>query len=89
MGFLGLVKGLHVMALDALSANAPRPTPLSRTSRYRRAVPAAERLPIVPATRGLRKNLGGPSSRMPAAFTGTGGVERRRRPSHILGSRTF
>jgi integrase len=25
----------------------------------------AERLPIVPATRGLRKNLGGPSSRMP------------------------
>ena len=37
-----------------------------------------ERLPIVPATRGLRKNLGGPSSRMPvrmylappAAFTG-------------------
>ena len=25
-----------------------------------------ERLPIVPATRGLRKNLGRPSSRMPA-----------------------
>ena len=37
------------------------------------AVPVAERLPIVPATRGLRKNPGGPSSRMPrAAFTGTG-----------------
>jgi hypothetical protein len=29
------------------------------------AIPVAERLPIVPATRGLRNNLGGPSSRMP------------------------
>jgi len=28
-------------------------------------VPIAERLPIVPATRGLRKNLGGLSSRIP------------------------
>ena len=47
MGFLGLVKGLHVMALDALSANAPRPTPLPPTSGYRRAVPVAERQPAI------------------------------------------
>ena len=36
------------------------------------SVPIGERLPIVLATRVLRKNLGGPSSRIPpAVFTGT------------------
>ena len=38
---------------------------------WRPRLPLSERLPIVPATRGLRKNPGEPSSRMPAAFTGT------------------
>jgi len=37
------------------------------------AVPSAERLPILPATRGLRKNLSGPVPVcQPAPFTGTG-----------------
>jgi len=46
--------------------------------------PQEERLPIVPATRGLRKNLGEPSSRMPArsVHRDTGGRTQTSPVSH-------
>jgi hypothetical protein len=56
-----------------------------------RKTPIAERLPIVPAARGLQKNLGQAQFPYapPAAFTGVrGGVTRGQCPSHILGSGT-